>query len=86
MKEGLDGYAQKKALPSGFTGPCRRERKGLYQRRLHLLIRSRNEGGPERTRSFLLPEPGWRLARTGRKFRWAWPQGLPARGFQTATL
>src|SRR3954451_7058976 len=50
------GRAQK-ALPA-LHGPCPGRRKGLYQRQFIFSYDPRSESGPERTRSFLLPERG----------------------------
>src|SRR3954453_4406638 len=46
-----------KALPA-LHGPCPGRRKGLYQRQFIFSYDPRSESGPERTRSFLLPERG----------------------------
>lgn len=48
--------------PPGRPGPCRMQEKQLYPRQLKILIRSRRRVGPPGTRSFLLPEAGWRDA------------------------
>ena len=54
-----------KSAPQGVAGLAGTARKPLYQPQLMVLIRSRIESGPLRTRSFLLPERARRRIRPG---------------------
>ena len=60
MKEALrEGrHAGRKKPPLPCDGTCPGGRKGLYQRQFIFSYDPRSESGPERTRSFLLPERG----------------------------
>ena len=60
MKEALreDPCSGRKKPRLARDGPCPGGRKGLYQRQFIFSYDPRSESGPERTRSFLLPERG----------------------------
>src|SRR4249920_3418575 len=57
MKEGLGRTVAAERAQIHLARPCRAAEKALYGLQLIVLIRSRIESGPLRTRSFLLPGP-----------------------------